>query len=291
MSEFPFRIIMFDRSDGRIYTFQNVDILTISGSKLNRNPNTGGGHCAMAEKNIPLNERIIFALDIESPDKAKEWVERLESHVRFYKVGLQLFLAGWFPIIEWITNRGHKVMVDLKFFDVPETVKRAVDQLRNRGITFATVHGNDSILRAAVQEKSDVKILAVTVLTSFGEEDLREMGLRGSIEDLVFLRAKRAIELGCAGIVSSGLEAERMRNELGEHFLIVTPGIRPGQNVEIPQDDQKRIATAKRAVISGADHVVVGRPIRTAQDPVAVVQSMQEEIERGLAERAPMQRK
>lgn len=237
-------------------------------------------------KDIPLNERIIFALDIDSPQKAKEWVERLESHVRFYKVGLQLFLAGWFPVVEWITRRGHKVMVDLKFFDVPETVKRAVDQLKDRGITFATVHGNDPILRAAVQAKKDVKILAVTVLTSFGEEDMREMGLTGTVEELVFLRAERALELGCDGIVSSGLEVQRLRNRLGDRLLMVTPGIRPGLNVEIPEDDQKRIATAEKAILSGADYVVVGRPIRTAEDPIAVVQSMQEEIGRGLKARA-----
>lgn len=230
---------------------------------------------------IPLEERIIFALDFDSTEKAKQWVELLEHRVRFYKVGLQLFLAGWFHIVEWILNRGHKVMVDLKFFDVPETVKLAVRQLRNRGVTFATVHGNDPILRAAVEEKTDVKILAVTVLTSFGEEDMVAMfGRPCRVEDLVFSRAKRAIEIGCDGIVSSGLEAQRLRSELGDKFLIVTPGIRPGKNIEIREDDQKRILTARQAILNGADHVVVGRPISTATDPLAVVVSMQEEIRR-----------
>ena len=237
----------------------------------------------MKPKNIPLNERIIFALDVGSKDEAEKWVDRLESHINFYKVGLQLFMAGWFPVIKMITERGHKVMVDLKIFDVPATVKLALDQLKDRNITFATVHGNDPILRAAVKEKKGVKILAVTVLTSFDEEDMREMGFTGKIKDLVFYRAKRALELGCDGVISSGLEAKLLRNDLGNNFLIVTPGIRPGKNIEIGKDDQKRIVTAQRAIIDGADYVVVGRPISTAKDPIAVIESMQNEIKKGLA--------
>ena len=238
----------------------------------------------MAGKNIPLNERIIFALDVDNVDLAKEWVMRLEDHVRFYKVGLQLFLAGWFPVIEWIRGRGHKVMVDLKFFDIPETVGLAVRQLKDRGATFATVHGNDPIVEAAVKAKHDLKILAVTVLTSFGKEDMEEMfGTSVNIEDLVYSRARRALNVGCDGIVSSGLEAKRLRDGLGDNFLVVTPGIRPGVNREEQMDDQKRIVTAGMAVANGADHVVVGRPISTAKDPVSVVLTMQGEIERALA--------
>nr|HDN00310.1 orotidine-5'-phosphate decarboxylase [Deltaproteobacteria bacterium] len=237
----------------------------------------------MEHKSIPLNERIIFALDVKSKEEAKKWIDLLGNHINFYKVGLQLFLAEWFPVIEMITERGHKVMVDLKFFDVPETVKLAIRQLRNRNITFATVHGNDPILRAAVQEKKDIKILSVTVLTSYGEEDMEEMGFSGTIEDLVFSRARRALKLGCDGVVSSGLEASRLRETLGDGFLIVTPGIRPGKNIEISEDDQTRIVTAQDAIKNGADYVVVGRPIREANDPVAVVESMQSEIQKGLA--------
>jgi len=237
----------------------------------------------MEHKSIPLNERIIFALDVKSKEEAKKWIDLLGNHINFYKVGLQLFLAEWFPVIEMITERCHKVMVDLKFFDVPETVKLAIRQLRNRNITFATVHGNDPILRAAVQEKKDIKILSVTVLTSYGEEDMEEMGFSGTIEDLVFSRARRALKLGCDGVVSSGLEASRLRETLGDGFLIVTPGIRPGKNIEISEDDQTRIVTAQDAIKNGADYVVVGRPIREANDPVAVVESMQSEIQKGLA--------
>jgi len=230
-------------------------------------------------KQIPLAERIIFALDVESPQVAKEWVQRLESHIKFYKVGLQLFLAGWFPIVEWIASRNHKVMVDLKFFDVPETVKLAMMQLRGRGITFATVHGNDPILRAAAAAKDEVKLLAVTVLTSFGQEDMEEIfGGPVNLADLVYRRARRALALGCDGVVSSGLEVPRLRRELGDRFLVVTPGIRPGSNREIDLDDQKRIVTAGRAIANGADHIVVGRPISTARDPLRAVEAMQKEI-------------
>lgn len=226
---------------------------------------------------------MIYALDVDSQDEAERWVDRLGEHIHFYKVGLQLFLAGWFHVIDMILHRGHKVMVDLKFFDIPETVALAVRELKHRGATFITVHGNDPILRAAVQERNGAKILAVTVLTSFDESDMKEMGFTGSVEQLVFLRAKKALALGCDGVVSSGLEVPALRDGLGDKFLIVTPGIRPGANVDVIQeDDQKRIATAYQAIRNGADYVVVGRPIRNAKDPVAVVKAMQDDIARAL---------
>ena len=227
---------------------------------------------------VPLNERIIVALDVSTSIEAKEIVRQCESHVGFFKVGLQLFMASWFEMVDWLLDRGHKVMLDLKFFDIPETVKLAVEQVNNRGVSFATIHGNDPIVRAAVSARGDMKLLAVTVLTSFGEEDLRAMGMTRSIEDLVFFRAKRALELGCDGVVSSGLEAERLRNSLGDKLLIVTPGIRPGENIKEARDDQKRVVTAGRAIKNGADHVVVGRPITTAEDPIRVIESMQRDI-------------
>lgn len=234
-------------------------------------------------KNIPLNERIIFALDVPSHEEAMRLIEQLDSEIRFFKVGLQLFMADWFRTIDAIVERGCKVMVDLKFFDIPETVKLAVGQLKNRGVTFATVHGNDPILRAAVQDKGDLKILAVTVLTSFCEDDMRAMGMTGSVADLVLLRSRKALEIGCDGVVASALEAGPLRDELYENFLIVTPGIRPGANVDDGSDDQKRIATAKQAIMNGADHVVIGRPIRDSKDPVTLIRSLRKEIAEGLA--------
>lgn len=237
----------------------------------------------MSHKDIPLKDRIIFALDVNSKEEAEEWVNRLGSHINFFKVGLQLFIGGWFPVIDMITERGHKVMCDLKICDVPETVKSALRLLRGRKITFATVIGNVPIVKAAVAEKNGVKILAVTVLTSISDEDIKEMGYEGAIEDLVVHRAKKALGVGCNGIISSGLEAPLLRGKLGDNFLIVTPGIRPDTDDEIPGDDQKRIVTAQKAIINGADYVVVGRPIRTAKDPIAVVKSMQREIKKGLS--------
>jgi orotidine-5'-phosphate decarboxylase len=233
-------------------------------------------------KDIPVNERIILALDVDSPEQAKELVKKTESHINFYKVGLQLFMASWFEIVDWLSARGHKVMVDLKFFDIPETVRLAVAQLNNRGVTFATIHGNDPIIRAAVEAKGDLARLAVTVLTSFDQEDMQAMGMTQSIEDLVYFRARRALELGCDGVVSSGLEAKRLRDRLGVKLLIVTPGIRPGANIYDQHDDQQRIITARQAIADGADYLVVGRPITKAAEPLKVINLLQEEIRQGL---------
>ncbi|HIJ78491.1 MAG: orotidine-5'-phosphate decarboxylase [Desulfobulbaceae bacterium] len=230
---------------------------------------------------IEIKDRIILALDVETAEQAKALVKKTESHLGFYKVGLQLFMASWFEVVDWLVDRGHKVMLDLKFFDIPETVKLAVAQIRDHGVSFATIHGNDPIIRAAIEERGSLKLLAVTVLTSFGEEDLRAMGMTQSIEDLVYFRAKRALELGCDGVVSSGLEAHRLRSGLGDKLLLVTPGIRPGANVLDGADDQTRIITAGRAIADGANHVVVGRPIAKAADPIAVIEAMQHDIAAG----------
>jgi orotidine-5'-phosphate decarboxylase len=237
-------------------------------------------------KNIHLNERVIFALDFADPKVAMQWVERLDGDIKFFKVGLQLFLAGWWNVVDAIIQRGNKVMVDLKFFDIPETVQLAVRQLQNHGVSFATIHGNTPIIEAAVQEKSDLKILAVTVLTSFDESDMIEMGMTGSIRDLVLLRARKALQLGCDGVVSSPLEAEPLRDELGPNFLIVTPGIRPGLNRDVETDDQRRVATAQQAILNGADHVVIGRPISTSPDPLHTVKTILDDIGAGLASSA-----
>jgi len=236
---------------------------------------------------IPLNERIIFALDFSDPAEAGKWVEQLDGTIKFFKVGLQLFLAGWWPVIDHIVGRGNKVMVDLKFFDIPETVGLAVQQLKNRNVTFATIHGNDPIIRAAVQHKGSLQLLAVTVLTSFDESDMQAMGFTGRVEDLVLMRARKAIELGCDGVVSSAREAGKLRAGIRRNCIIVTPGIRPGANIDtIQDDDQKRIATAKEAIRNGADYVVIGRPISKAADPLAKVAEIQREIAEALAEPA-----
>lgn len=234
-------------------------------------------------KTIPLNERIIFALDFSDPAVAKQWVEKLDERIKFYKVGLQLFLAGGWSVVDHIVGRGNKVMMDLKFFDIPETVHLAVQQLKNHGATYATVHGNEAILEGALKDKGELKILAVTVLTSFDESDMRDMGFTKTVQDLVLIRAKKALQRGCDGLVSSPLEAAALRQNFGDNYFIVTPGIRPGINRDSEKDNQKRVATAKQAIIDGADHVVIGRPISRSDNPLQTVQTIQDEIKEALA--------
>jgi orotidine-5'-phosphate decarboxylase len=220
----------------------------------------------LSRKSIPPGERLIVALDVPDTDRARELVRELGDSVGFYKIGLELFMAGgYFELAQWLRERGKKIFVDLKFFDVPETVAKAVRQLRHIGAAFATIHGNDAMLRAGAREKHDVGILAVTALTSLDQGDMEDLGFRADIRKVVLSRARRALKAGCDGVVSSGLEAEDLRSELGERFLIVTPGIRPGSNDSA--DDQKRAVNVEEAFRRGADYIVVGRPITAASDP------------------------
>lgn len=235
------------------------------------------GDTLLSRKSIPREERLIFALDVESKEKAQSYTNLLGDAVRFYKLGLQLFMAGeYFELIDWLTAREKKVFVDLKFFDVPETVRAAVRQLKNRGASFCTVHGNDGMLQAAAEEKDGLRILAVTVLTSLDQADLDALGFQCNVEQLVLSRAKRALEIGCDGVISSGLEASELRKNLGDRLLIVSPGIRPVENRSV--DDQKRVVTVEQAFQNGADYIVVGRPIRDAADPRAAAERIQEHI-------------
>lgn len=229
----------------------------------------------LSKKDIEPRDRLILALDVPTSKDALALVQILGDNVTFYKIGLQLFMAGkYFELIDALVDQGKKVFVDLKFFDVPETVKLAVAQLCGKGVTFATVHGNDAIMKAAAAEKGDVKILAVTALTSLDEGDMRDLGFSCDIEELVLSRARRALESGCDGVISSGLEARKLRERLDDRLLVITPGIRPVQN----DDDQKRVVSVEGAFLNGADHIVVGRPIRNAGDPVGAAKSMQEKI-------------
>ncbi len=228
------------------------------------------------KKNIATRERLIFALDVADTGRARQLVEQLDDSVWFYKLGLEMFMAGgYFELLDWLITQDKKVFVDLKFFDVPATVGAAVRQLRSRGVTFATVHGNQSIMEAAVANKGDTKILAVTALTSLDRGDLDDLGFQCDVRELVLSRARRAFEAGCDGVVSSGLEVPILRAEVDRRLLVVTPGIRPVDNTS---DDQKRVVTPGRAFANGADYIVVGRPIRDAEDPRAAAQSMQAEI-------------
>ena len=228
-------------------------------------------------KSIAPRERLIFALDVPNADAARRMVDTLGDSVVFYKLGLELLMAGgYYELLDWMVGRGKKIFADIKFFDIPATVAAAVRRLNGRGVTFTTVHGNQGIMEAAVAAAQDVKILAVTVLTSLDRGDLDDLGFKCDVEQLVISRARRALAAGCAGVVSSGIEAEAIRRELGERLLVVTPGIRPVENR--PDDDQKRVLTVERAFASGADYIVIGRPIRDAADPRAAAESIQASI-------------
>jgi orotidine-5'-phosphate decarboxylase len=224
---------------------------------------------------IPREERLIVALDVPTAREARALVEKLEGAARFYKVGLELFTAGgYFELIEWLVKRGNKVFADLKLYDIPETVRRAVGNLRGSGATFLTVHGHRSVMEAAAREKGAMKILAVTVLTSFDERDLKEMGSTQTVEQLVLARARGAAECGCDGVIASGLEAKVLKATFKERLLVVTPGIRPVAG----KDDQKRTVDVAQAFANGADYIVVGRPIRDSADPRAAAAGIQKTI-------------
>jgi len=228
-------------------------------------------------------DRLIFALDVPEPADARELVGQLGDSVTFYKIGLELMMSGgYFELIDWLLERDKKIFADLKFFDVPATVGRATARLASRGVTFATVHGNQSIMEAAAAAKGDkLKILAVTVLTSLDRGDLDDLGFDCDVGQLVLSRARRALEAGCDGVIASGLELPAMRSAIDRRLLVVTPGIRPVENR--PADDQKRVVTVEQAFTDGADHIVVGRPIRDAADPRAAAEAIQASIARSLS--------
>jgi orotidine-5'-phosphate decarboxylase len=228
-------------------------------------------------KTIPVRERLIMALDVPSIPEAQALVDELGESVVFYKVGMELFMSGgYFGFIEWLKQHNKKVFVDLKFFDVPATVGRAIKALSNKGVDLATIHGNDAIMEAAVKEKGDLKILAVTALTSLDRGDLDDLGFMCDVRELVLSRAKRALQIGCDGIVSSGLEVSMLREELGNKLLVITPGIRPVDNRE--DDDQKRVVSVEMAFQNGADYIVVGRPIRDADNRKEMAEKIQGQI-------------
>lgn len=233
----------------------------------------------MTEKNIPTNERLIFAMDVPDCDQARSLAEELGESVVFYKLGLELMMSGgYFELMEWMLERNKKVFADLKFFDIPATVGSAVRQLKDRGASFVTVHGNRSIMEAAAANKGDkMKVLGVTVLTSLDRGDLDDLGFDCDVEALVLSRARQALDAGCDGVISSGLEAPKLRQYIDSRLLVVTPGIRPVENRET--EDQKRVVSVEQAFSNGADHIVIGRPIRDADSPRQAAESIQKTIE------------
>ena len=232
----------------------------------------------MQGKNIPANERLIFAMDVPDCDRARQLAEELGDVVVFYKLGLELMMSGgYFELLDWMLARDKKVFADLKFYDIPATVGSAVRQLKNRGASFVTVHGDKSIMEAAAESKGDdLKVLVVTVLTSLDRSDLGDLGIDCDVGELVLSRARIAFETGCDGVISSGLEVPKLRENVDPRLLVVTPGIRPVDNK--PGGDQKRVVSVEQAFRNGADYIVVGRPIRDAEDPRAAAESIQATI-------------
>jgi len=228
---------------------------------------------------IPPRERLIVALDVPRADDARRLVATLGDAALFYKLGFELLASGdYFTLADELADAGKKLFLDLKLFDIPETVARAVRGLRERRAHFLTVHYERRVLEAAVREKGDLAILAVTLLTSIAPDDLGDLGYAAGVTpaDLAVARARRALELGCDGVVASPLEAARIRAAVGPKLAIVTPGIRPA--IAASADDQRRVATPERAFEAGADYVVVGRPIRDAADPRAAALAIQDTI-------------
>src|SRR2546423_1572209 len=235
----------------------------------------------MQPVNIPHRDRLIVALDVPSVAAAEAMIVRLGDSVTFYKIGYQLAYAGGLPLVRELTGAGKKVFVDLKLHDIGNTVARGVESVARLGATFLTVHAYPQTMKAAVEGRagSDLKILAVTVLTSYDDGDLHAAGYRLNVSDLVEARAQQAQVLGVDGIVSSPEEAASLRKIIGHQMNLVTPGIRPAGSAT---DDQKRIMTPARAIAAGADYLVVGRPITGAADPRAAADAIQKEIAQAL---------
>jgi orotidine-5'-phosphate decarboxylase len=222
-------------------------------------------------------DRLIVALDLPSVTAAEAMIARLGDSVTFYKIGYQLAYAGGLPLVRQLASAGKKVFVDLKLHDIGNTVARGVESVAGLGATFLTVHAYPQTMKAAVEGRagSDLKILAVTVLTSYDDGDLHAAGYRLSVSDLVEARAQQAQALGVDGIVCSPEEAASLRKIVGHQMDLVTPGIRPAGTAS---GDQKRIMTAARAIAAGADYLVVGRPVTEASDPKAAAEAIVTEI-------------
>ena len=220
-----------------------------------------------------MTDKLIVALDVADFESAKKLVNDLGSDVEFYKIGLELMASGdYFHIINFLKNNNKKVFADLKLYDISQTIARAVKNLAKFEIDLLTIHSasRDIMLRAS-ENKGSMKIVAVTVLTNLNEKDLEEMGFdqTKSLENLVLKKAQMALECKLDGVVASAQEAQNLRNNLGQNFLIVTPGIRLEK---IPNDDQKRVADVKTALTNGASHLVVGRPITQSENPALTAQ-------------------
>ena len=227
-------------------------------------------------------DRLIVALDVPTPEEAHELIAKIGDHAGVWKIGLELLFAGGAELARSLSDQGQKVFVDAKLLDIPHTVERATANITALGAAFLTVHGHDiKTMEAAMKGRgsSDLKLLAVTVLTSLDKSDLEQQGSAMTPAELVLHRAQLRREAGFDGVIASGHEAASIREATGDDFLIVTPGIRPAG---ADAGDQARVMTPARAIQAGADYLVVGRPITQAEDPGAVALAIVEEIEQAL---------
>jgi orotidine-5'-phosphate decarboxylase len=231
----------------------------------------------MPRSAIAPRDRLIVALDLPGVDAAEAMVARLGDSVSFYKIGYQLAYTGGLPLVRELAQSGKKVFLDLKLHDIGNTVARGVESVSRLGATFLTVHAYPQTMKAAVEgsDGSGLKILAVTVLTSYDDGDLHAAGYRLGVSELVEARARQAQALGLEGLVCSPEEAARLHGIVGDQMVLVTPGIRPAG---VAAGDQKRMMTPARAIAAGADYLVVGRPVMEAADPKAAAEAIQGEI-------------
>jgi len=220
---------------------------------------------------------LIVALDVETAAEARALVNQLGSHIGFYKVGMELYAAAGMSMVHELHDRGKQVFLDLKLYDIPETVKRAVTQVARTGVRFLTVHAVPSVMRAAMEGRaaSELQLLAVTVLTSFGPADLADLGYTCAVSELVAVRTRQAVKAGFQGVVTSPLEAASVRGIAGSDTVIVTPGVRSAGSAK---SDQHRVATPAEAIRAGADYLVMGRQIIRASDPAAEAVRVLDEI-------------
>ena len=232
-----------------------------------------------------IRDRLIFALDVPTAAEARAWVDRLGDSVGFYKLGMELLTSGdYFRVLEDLAGRGKRIFVDLKFHDVPATVAATIRGLRRYPVAFCTIHAQHAaMMRAAAQEKGEIRLLGVTVLTSMDRADLRDLRIDADPAEIVVERALVAQDAGLDGVIASGREAAALRAATGPDFLLVCPGIRPAGP---GGDDQKRTVDVPQAFAAGADHIVVGRPIRNAPDPVAAAEAIHAQIAAALGNRA-----
>jgi orotidine-5'-phosphate decarboxylase len=244
--------------------------------------------------NKQASDKLIFALDAKNYEEALSWVELLSGHVGMFKVGKELFTAVGPKIIQSIKDRSQKVFLDLKFHDIPNTVARAAEAAVNLNVDMFNIHasGGSQMIKEAVLAAADCSdklgrtkpiILAVTVLTSLNNDDLKEIGFQKNTGELVIHLARLAKDAGASGVVASPQDIATLRKNLGNDFVIVTPGIRSA--AEAKKDDQKRTLSAYEAVKTGADYIVVGRPIRAASNPLEACRQIVQEIAEGLTAR------